>query len=266
MKQIKELERLDKILSNNGFGTRKEVKHFIRSRVVKVNGELVTDPDAHVNINKDTISINGVSITLKSNVYLMMNKPAGYVCSTRGGMHPIVYDLLKEDNRKYSGGDIGTIGRLDLDTEGFLIFTSDGDLNHRLTSPKWRVPKVYQVYLRDSVESKERNRYIEELSKGVHIAAEGKEEEADCLPAELEWKDESMYDFNGIRPEAVCHITVYEGKFHEVKRLFAALGNEVVYLKRLSMNGLELDKNLKPGEYRELTEEEIKKLDIKEQE
>ena len=265
MKQVKDLERLDKILSNNGFGTRKEVKHFIRSRVVTVNGELVTDPDAHVNINSDTIAINGIPVTVKSNIYLMMNKAAGYVCSTRGGMHPIVYDLLKdEDHRKFLGGEIGTIGRLDLDTEGLLIFTSDGDLNHRLTAPKWRVPKVYQVYLRDSVTEESMKEYVERLAKGVHVAAEGKEEEADCLPAELEWCRKEDYDFNGKNPEAVCNITVYEGKFHEVKRLFQALGNEVVYLKRLSINGLALDPSLKCGEYRELTEEEIKILDISE--
>ncbi len=274
MKQVKEQERLDKVLSNNGFGTRKEVKHFIRSRVVTVNGEIVSDPDAHINVNSDIIAVNGVSIQIKSNIYLMMNKACGYVCSTRGGMHPIVYDLLKdEDHRKFMGGDIGTIGRLDLDTEGLLIFTSDGDLNHRLTSPKWRVPKTYQVYLRDSVSERDRQDYKEKLAAGVHIEAEGKEEAADCLPAELEWQDENNYDLSvgelakegkTGKPAAVCHLTVYEGKFHEVKRLFAALGNEVIYLKRLSVNGLSLDPSLEPGQYRELTDEEIKILDISE--
>ena len=143
MKQIKEKERLDKVLANNGFGTRKEVRHFIRSKIVTVNGLVVTDPDSHVNINEDKIAINGVSIETEGHVYYMMNKKEGYVCSTRGGMHPCVYDLLKdEDKSKRLGGEVSAVGRLDVDTEGLLIFTSDGDLNHRLTSPKWKIPKT----------------------------------------------------------------------------------------------------------------------------
>lgn len=257
------MERLDKVLANNGFGTRKEVRHLIRSRVVSVNGEVVSDFDAHVNINSDEICVCGAPIAVKSNLYLIMNKPKGYVCSTKGGMHPIVYDLLSEECRgKFLGGEVSTIGRLDVDTEGLLIFTSDGDLNHRLTSPKWNVPKTYLVYLRDSVDEAAREDYTARLAAGVHIAADGKDGEADCKPAVNKWipSSETPEGFG-----AACTLTVTEGKFHEVKRLYAALGNEVVYLKRLSMNGLELDPSLAPGEYRELTEEELKKLDVCEQ-
>ncbi len=260
MKQVKTLERLDKILANSGFGSRKDVRHLIRSKVVSVNGQIVTDFDAHINVNEDQIAVNSVSLSIKENIYIMMNKAAGYVCSTRGGMHPTVYDLLGEEcQKKYLGGDVNTIGRLDLDTEGLLIFTSDGDLNHRLTSPKWNIPKTYFVRLAERVSEKERSYYVSELAKGMHIPAEDKAEAADCLPAECSWGTVSE---DGSCNEA--YLTVYEGKFHEVKRLFAALGNTVTYLKRVSINKLKLDESLAPGEYKELTDEEIKLLDVQE--
>ncbi|MCI5522949.1 MAG: rRNA pseudouridine synthase [Spirochaetia bacterium] len=263
MKQVKEMERLDKILANNGFGTRKEVKHFIRSKTVTVDGIVICDTDAKVNINSSVIAVNGVEIEVKSQVYFMMNKKAGYVCSTRSGFNPTVFDLLKEkDNGKYLGGNLNIVGRLDLDTEGLLILTSDGDLNHRLTSPKWNIPKKYLVYLRDSVNENQRKVYAEEIEKGIHIGPDGKEGEADCKPGKLEWYDKNAYrNAEGKTPADVCALTVYEGMFHEVKRIFAALGNEVIYLKRLSVNNLELDESLEPGEYRELSQEELKLLD-----
>lgn len=267
MKSGKAKERLDKILANNGFGTRKEVRHFIRAKIVTVNGTLVTDPDAPVSLENDEICINGEKIQLKRNLYLMMNKAKDYVCSNRGGFHATVFELLKEDaHRKYLGGELHIVGRLDVDTEGLLILTTDGALTHRLTSPKWECPKTYLVYLRDKVNAEQQKEYTEKLAKGVHIAPEGSEPEADCLPAELEWFKETDYtDENKAVPNAACAITVYEGKFHEVKRLFAALGNEVVYLKRLSINRLHLDENLAPGEYRELSPDEIKLLDVEEE-
>lgn len=265
MKQVKDLERLDKVLSNNGFGTRKEVRHLIRSKVVSVNGEVITDFDAHIHVNSDKLEVSGAPVDIKANIYLIMNKPQGYVCSTRGGMHAIVYDLLNpEHHRKFMGGDVSTIGRLDVDTEGLLIFTSDGDLNHRITSPKWNIPKTYLVYLRDAVSEEQKKTYIEKLAAGMHIEADGKDEAADCKPAELEWKNPQDYEPRGENAEiqACGELTVTEGKFHEVKRLFAALGNEVVYLKRLRMNNLYLDPTLKPGEYRELTDDELRLLDV----
>lgn len=268
MKQAKDKERLDKVLANSGFGTRKEVRHFIRSKIVTVNGEVVTDFDAHVNVSSDVIAVSGAPVTVQKHIYLMMNKQDGYVCSSVGGFHATVYDQLKEEHRhKFLGGEISTIGRLDLDTEGLLIFTTDGSLNHRLTSPKWRIPKVYLVYLRDSVNKENQKDYATKLANGVHIAADGKDPESDCLPAEIEWLDENTltHSSTGLPPKAACHLTIYEGKFHEVKRLFAALGNEVVYLKRVAINGLHLDNSLEVGTYRELTEEELKLLDVNEQ-
>ncbi len=262
MKQVKAIERLDKILANSGYGSRKEVRHLIRSKVVSVNGKIVTDLDAHIKVNEDRLAVNSVALTIRENIYIMMNKAAGYVCSARGGMHPTVYELLgSECQKKYLGGEISTIGRLDLDTEGLLIFTSDGDLNHRLTSPKWNIPKKYFALLKNKVGPKDQILYKEKLAAGMHIEAEGKAEAADCLPARLDW--------GRVAEDGFCDqafLTVYEGKFHEVKRLFAALGNQVTYLKRVSINNLILDESLLPGHYRQLTEEEIKLLDFSHEE
>jgi 16S rRNA pseudouridine516 synthase len=284
MKLVKDSERLDKVLSNNGFGTRKEVRHFIRSKVVTVNGQTVIDPDAQVLVDTDVIAINGEKINIKRNLYLMMNKSANHVCSTTGGLHPTVFDLLDpEEHTKFLGGELHTVGRLDVDTEGLLILTTDGALTHRLTSPKWHCSKTYLVYLRDKVSSEDRASYAKQLAAGVHIAKDDNDPESDCLPAEIEWKDEAKYESvtlttigyeqaganaaqspaTIIAPNAVCHLTVYEGKYHEVKRLFAALGNEVTYLKRVSINDLSLDASIPLGKYRELTEAEVKLLDVK---
>ena len=250
MKEEKDKERLDKVLSNNGFGSRKSVRSLIRSGAVSVNGEVVTLPDAHVSVTLDRICVNGEEQRVIRHVYLMMNKAAGYVCSTKCGEHKTVFEALDEKFLgKYLGGTVAAVGRLDVDTEGLLVFTTDGALNHFLTAPKNRIPKTYLVRLRDEVSPDRQLRYSEKLMAGIHIAAEGSEPAADCLGAACEW----------LTP-AECRLTIYEGKYHEVKRMFLALGNEVIYLKRLRMNGLELDPALTPGQYRELTDEELQQL------
>ena len=246
-------ERLDKVLANHGYGTRKEVKRIIHSGAVLVNGEEITDDSFHVNLAEDSISIDGERLDTKLNAYIMLNKPAGYVCTTKEGERPTVFSLLDEEvMHKYLGGELQLVGRLDVDTEGLLLITSDGELNHRITSPQHHVPKTYFVRLESPITSAEKKEdYIKQLAKGMHIEAEGHEPEADCLPADLVWKKDDE-----------CEITVYEGKFHEVKRLFAALGNEVIYLKRLRVNQLYLDENLIPGDWRELTQEELKLIQV----
>lgn len=246
MNQAKDIERLDKVLANNGFGTRKEVRRLIRGGAVTVNGELQTDFDAHVRLLCDEIAVDGERVTVRRHVYLMMNKASGTVCSLKGGQYATVYDQLAPEYRgKFLGGEISTVGRLDADTEGLLVLTTDGALNHKLTSPRQRIAKVYRVVLRDAVDAAGRERYAAQLAAGMHIPAEGNAPEADCLPAGIAWAE----DF--------CELTVYEGKYHEVKRLFAALGNEVVHLKRIAIASLRLDGSLAPGEYRDLTEEEL---------
>lgn len=257
-------QRLDKVLANSGFGTRKDVKRLIRHGDILVNGEPVSSPEMHVDIEHDTIVVEGNVLQVEKNAYFMMNKAGGAVCSTKSDRRKTVFEFLDdEDNRKYLGGYLSTVGRLDADTEGLLILTSDGNLIHRVTFPKYEVPKTYLVYLRDSVNDENRKYYEEELAKGVHIAADGKDGEADCRPAKIQWKNKTDYkDLEAKEGEDVCTLTVTEGKFHEVKRIFAALGNEVMYLKRLQMNRLFLDESLAPGQYRPLTDEEIKLLDV----
>ncbi len=251
------LERLDKILSSSGYGSRKDVKNLVRGKNVKINGKLALSPDEKIDVENDKIEVNGEVLELAINAYFMLNKPAGYVCSTKSDSHELVMDLLKdEENRKYLGGNLSMVGRLDLDTEGLLIITSDGLLNHKLTFPKYKAEKTYLVHLRDKVDSENRKIYTEKIAQGIHIAAEGKAPEADCAGAKLEWKSEEEF------PEvpAVCLISVCEGMFHEIKRIFKALDNEVIYLKRLKINNLNLDPNLKPGEYRSLSSQELELL------
>ncbi len=244
-------ERLDKILSHEGFGTRKEVKRLLHSRTVTVNGEVITVPDFHFDKESDVLCVQGEQIVLSKNLYLMMNKAADYVCANKDGLHETVFSLLEEPYRKgYYAEHLHLVGRLDIDTEGLLLFTTDGDLTHKLISPKSHIEKKYFVCLEKSVSDQERAVYVSELEKGIHIPPEGQESEADCLPAKIE--------FTGNESEVYLIIT--EGKYHQVKRMFRALGNEVVYLKRVSMGRLELDASLEKGAYRKLTPAEVSLL------
>lgn len=259
VKLQKESERLDKILANYGFGTRKEVKKIIHSGAVTVNGEVQKIDDLHIKLKEDEICVDGEKLEIPQDAYFIINKPAGYVCSMVSDSHPVLFELLKDEdkNKKYPSGNLSMVGRLDCDTEGLLIITSDGDMNHKLTSPKWQIEKEYLVFLRDKLDEKTRKYYEDELSKGIILPAEGKHEEEQAKPCKIIWQDETKYES---KPEAVCHIILTEGKFHEVKRIFMAFGNEVVYLKRIRMNKLLLGNDLKSGEYRPLTEEEKSNL------
>jgi 16S rRNA pseudouridine516 synthase len=258
-------ERLDKILSNGGFGSRKDVKKIIRKNLVSVNGEIVSSGEIHVDAEKDEICVDGKIFREKKNAYFMMNKVRGSVCSKKSDGCRSVFEFLSaEDNRKYPGGNLNCIGRLDADTEGLLILTSDGEMVHRITSPKNGIPKTYLVFLKREVSVSEKKIYAEKLAQGIHIEAEGREEGADCKPCEIEWCDKKMYHgASDETPCEVCRLTVTEGKFHEVKRIFKALKNEVAYLKRIRINGLFLDEKIPAGGYRPLTENEIKLLDGK---
>lgn len=263
MDSLKKSERLDKILANSGFGPRKEARRLIHSGSVEVNGSIVREPEFHVDAESDKILVEGTLLSAEVNAYFMMNKAFGAVCSSRSDRRKTVFDYLSpQDNRKYLGGTLSTVGRLDADTEGLLIITSDGALIHRITSPRHEVPKTYLVYLRDSVSSHLRATYEKKLSAGIHIAAEGKAAEADCKSAYIEWKDKNQYHTKeGEIPSEVCCLTVTEGKFHEVRRMFKALGNEVVYLRRIRIQRLKLDENLAEGQYRPLSKEELGLLD-----
>ena len=146
-------ERLDRILCNSGFGSRKDVRKLIKSNLVTVNDSIIKDFDAHIDISTSCIKVEGIELNVKTHKYIMLNKPHDYVCSAKAGQKQSVFELIKEDaNHKYLGGELSLVGRLDIDTEGLIFITTDGVLNHKLTSPKYKVPKTYLVYLRDSVE------------------------------------------------------------------------------------------------------------------
>ncbi len=255
-------ERLDKVLSHQGFGTRKDVKKLLHKGTVTLNGSVVTDPSVHIDIDTDILSIDGEQIKLRRDLYIMLNKCADVVCANKDGEHRTVFDLIDENLRhEFLGGELHCMGRLDIDTEGLLILTTDGQLTHRLLSPKTHVPKTYAIRLRDKLTEEQKNQYLEKFSKGFWIEPDQNEPGFDCQPAKLVWlpsavDTETAQNANGCD----CILTIYEGKFHQVKRMFLMMKNEVVYLKRITMGNLKLDSRLKTGEWRELEDEEIKAL------
>lgn len=244
-------DRIDKILAHEGFGTRKEVRKYFRSSLVLVNGKVVTDPGFHCDIDKDEISVDGEVLNVEKNIYLMMNKSQNVVCANKDGLHETVFSLLDEQYRTgFALENLHLIGRLDIDTEGLLIFTTDGKLTHRIISPKSNCSKTYFVRLEHSISEEEKAEYKSQIEKGIHIPAEDNDDECDCLPAKIEFT---------LNSDEVL-LTIVEGKYHQVKRMFRALGNKVIYLKRVSMGGLKLDESLDPGQYRKMTAEEVSLL------
>jgi len=227
----------------------------MHSGAVTINGTVVTDPASKADSLNDAITVDGNELALRKFVYIMMNKPQNYVSASKDGLHSTVFDLLDDScHTPYLEEHLHIIGRLDIDTEGLLLFTTDGELTHMITSPKTHRSKTYLVRLRDAVGTVLQTEYTDRCRAGIHIPPEGNEAEADCKPAELVWHT------GGKSGSAECELTIYEGKYHEVKRIFAVLGNEVVFLKRLSIGTLALDPLLAAGEYRELTDEEICRL------
>lgn len=287
-------ERLDKILAKQGFGTRKDARRLIRQGLVCVNGAVCKAPETHIETSTDVLTVEGKTLVLKTHYYFMMNKCAGVVCSAKDGLHKTVFDLLQEtppvtplrkvptemscsesDTDEVGADSVGTdfidsvssdadadilapirqsiisgelhlVGRLDIDTEGLLLLTTDGGLTHRLISPKSHITKTYYIRLETPVSPEEQKTYSQQAEKGILIAPEGNDEEYLCKPAALTW----------ISP-LECTLVITEGRYHQVKRMMAALGNKVLYLKRQAMAELHLDETLQPGQYRELREEEI---------
>ena len=233
--------RLDKYLTEMGCGTRSQVKKEILKGSVSVNGEIAKKAERKVDTEKDEIIFKGEKIFYAGYEYFMLNKPAGVVSATEDKKERTVIDLIKESKRK----DLFPAGRLDKDTEGLLLITNDGQLAHRLLSPKKHVDKVYDAKIDGMVTEEDVKRFAE----GIDIGAE---EEEMTRPAKL--------DIMKSAEESEIRLTIHEGKFHQVKRMFLAVGKEVTYLKRERMGTLCLDENLKPGEYRLLTEEEIENV------
>lgn len=234
--------RLDKFLANSGIGTRKEVKELLKKRLIKVNDEIVKDGKIHVDENEDTVKYKDEIISYKKFVYIMLNKPNGVISATEDKIHKTVIDLLGDEYRTF---EVFPVGRLDIDTEGLLLLTNDGVLSHNLLSPNKHVDKKYYVELEKLLTKMD----IDKLEKGVELK-------------DFTTKDSKVEIIeNGEESDKIrVYITISEGKFHQVKRMFKAVGNEVKYLKRVKMGTLSLDENLKLGEYRELTEDELTKL------
>lgn len=224
--------RLDKYLAEMGAGTRKEVRKMIRDGRVSINGQKENDPGRKV-MEGEEVRADGAPVVYEKYVYYMLHKPAGVISATEDAREQTVLDLIDEKKRK----GLFPVGRLDRDTEGLLLITNDGELAHRLLSPKRHVDKVYFARLDGPVGEEEKKRFAQGLKVDETLTA---------LPAELEILDGK----NEVR------VTVREGKYHQVKRMFQAVGREVLYLKRLSMGPLVLDEQLPAGAYRRLTGEE----------
>lgn len=231
--------RLDKYLTAMGVGTRSEVKTYIRKGRVQVDGQVVKEPDIKINTTNVQVLFDNKLLQYEEFVYYMLNKPAGVVSATTDNQSTTVVELIKEGKNK----DIFPVGRLDKDTEGLLLITNDGDLSHQLLSPRKHIGKVYYAKVKGCVTQED----ILAFEKGIRI-----NDEFTTLPAKL----------NIIKSDEISEIevTIFEGKFHQVKRMFMAVGKEVIYLKRLSMGNLRLDETLLPGEYRRLTQGEINSL------
>lgn len=233
--------RLDKFLSHTGFGSRKEVKQLLKKKVVMVNGKVVKKGDYILNLNQDHIFVNGETIIYQEFIYLMLNKPAGYLSATEDNFQKTVIELLQPEEQYFNPFPVG---RLDKDTEGLLLLTNNGELAHFLLSPKKHVKKTYYAEVTGVMNLED----IKLFKEGI-ILKDGYK----CLPAELKIIEQTNQTSKVL-------ITVEEGKFHQVKRMVLACGKEVKYLKRLSMASLKLDETLKSGEYRPLDKEELDQL------
>ena len=232
------MERLDKVLSNLGYGSRKEIKQAIRKGLIEVNGELVKDNGMQVDPESDRIIVNGEEIFYRKFIYLMMNKPDGVVSATVDNRDETVVDLLEVEHQVFNPFPVG---RLDKDTVGLLFLTNDGELNHRLISPKWKVDKIYYAKIDKKVTEDDVNKF----KKGITL-----DDGYLCKEAKLEI-------LNATDEGSEVEVTIQEGKFHQVKRMFEARGKKVVYLKRTSFGNLPLDESLEEGEYKELSESEL---------
>lgn len=233
-------ERIDKVLSNLGYGSRKDIKKLCKSGDVSIDGEIIKDSSYKFEPENSKILVKGEEVIYRENIYLMMNKPQGVVSATVDNLHETVIDLIDDEFKAF---DPFPVGRLDIDTEGLLMISSDGKLSHQLLSPKKHVAKTYYA----EVEGKVTDEDIREFANGVYI-----EDDYKTLPAKL-----NILESGEI---SKIELTIVEGKFHQVKRMFQAVDKEVVYLRRMSMGTLTLDPELELGEYRELTQEELENL------
>lgn len=231
------MERLDKLLAGTGKWSRREVKALVRQGLVRVDGRLAASAEDKLDPAAAVVTVAGETISLCRFTYVMLHKPAGVLTATEDRKQPTVLDLLPPELRRIG---LAPVGRLDKDTEGLLLLTNDGELAHRLLSPKYHVDKRYLARVDGELSAADAEAFARGMTLGDGL---------ECLPAGLE-----------VLPDRVCVVTLREGKFHQVKRMLAARGAPVLYLKRLSMGPLTLDDSLAAGAYRLLRAEEISAL------
>lgn len=231
------MERLDKLLAGTGKWSRREVKALVRQGLVRVDGRLAASAEDKLDPAAAIITVAGETISLCRFTYVMLHKPAGVLTATEDRKQPTVLDLLPPELRRIG---LAPVGRLDKDTEGLLLLTNDGELAHWLLSPKYHVDKRYLARVDGELSAADAEAFARGMTLGDGL---------ECLPAGLE-----------VLPDRVCIVTLREGKFHQVKRMLAARGAPVLYLKRLSMGPLTLDDSLAAGAYRLLRAEEISAL------
>lgn len=235
--------RLDKMLSNMGVGSRKEVKLLIRWGRVTVDGERASSGWDYVDTDKNEVAVDGEIFNFKPKVYLMLNKPQGYVSATEDYKENTVLELVPEEYAHY---ELFPVGRLDKDTVGLLVLTNDGKLAHEVLSPKKHVPKTYFAKI-DGVADET---IVDAFKKGVTL-----DDGYKTLPAEL-----TILSSDASEGTSEIELTIHEGKFHQVKRMFESVSMTVTFLKRIRMGNLDLDESLELGEIRELTDEEVSKM------
>jgi len=237
---MRKTERIDKILSHMGFGTRSEIRKLIKQNKVYVNQQLIKDCSLQVHPVEDDIKLDGMKVLFREFVYLILNKPQGVISATEDVKERTVIDLLSDEYKKYQ---LFPVGRLDKDTEGLLILTNDGKLAHRLLSPKKHVQKTYYVEVQGKLDHDD----VEQFQQGMTL-----EDGYVTMPAQLNILDAGTL--------SKAHVTIMEGKFHQIKRMFKQLNKSVIYLQRIRMGSLELDTSLKLSEYRELSQMELQLL------
>lgn len=239
IERIEEM-RVDKYLSHAGYGSRKEVKQLLKKATVTVNGQRVKDPKVHVNEAQDHVIVNGEEIIYQDTLYIMLNKPKGVISATEDNFQKTVIDLLDSKDQLLNPFPVG---RLDKDTEGLLLITNDGELSHRLLSPRHHVPKTYEAEISGEVTLEDVKRFQQgvTLDDGYHTK-----------PAELIIHQSESLSF--------VTVVVTEGKFHQVKRMFQAVDKQVISLKRTKMGPLNLDPSLQKGSYRFLSDQEVAQL------
>ena len=235
--------RLDKFLVENGLGSRSQVKDVLKKGLVLVNGRAEKSPKTQINETADEIVVSGQKLTYEKFVYYLLNKPKGYISATEDERHKTVLDLLDETARQK---EVFPVGRLDIDTHGLLLLTNNGKLAHAMLSPKKHVEKIYRAQVAGLMNQSD----VERFARGIEL------KDFTCQPAQLK-----ILEVDEEKETSLVEISLAEGKFHQVKRMVAACGKEVTDLQRLSMGPLQLDPELALGEWRRLTEEEMKSLE-----